>query len=78
VEHGYPELTPELRRKVFAQNAARVYALDLPLLEQKAASDAVARDRVAYQERPDPSFLTHGPRTRRELLALWARRGGRL
>ena len=30
--------------------------------------DAVARARENYRNNPDPSFLTHGPRTRREFL----------
>ena len=29
-------------------------------------------ERGEYRERPDPTFLTHGPRTRREFLNLKA------
>ncbi len=32
--------------------------------------DAIALERAAYLENPSPHFLTHGPKTRRELLAL--------
>jgi uncharacterized protein len=35
----------------------------------------VARQRQAYLERPDPHFQTHGPKTRREFIAL-LREGG--
>ena len=35
--------------------------------------DKVARERATYRaERPDPTFLTHGPKTRREFLNLQA------
>ncbi len=35
-----------------------------------AAGDRVGRARQAVREAPDPSFLTYGPRTRREFLRL--------
>jgi hypothetical protein len=39
--------------------------------------DRLARERLAYRERPDPHFLTYGPKTRREFLNLLAWNGGR-
>jgi uncharacterized protein len=30
----------------------------------------VAKERREYREEPDPTFLTHGPKTRREFLNL--------
>jgi hypothetical protein len=30
----------------------------------------VAREKLAYQERADPHFLTYGPKTRREFLLM--------
>jgi uncharacterized protein len=77
-KHGYPEITPELRQKVFAQNAAKVYSLDLAALQKKTARDATAKDKLAYQERPNPTFHTYGPRTRREFFNLLAWNGGRV
>ncbi|HEU4531098.1 MAG TPA: amidohydrolase family protein [Steroidobacteraceae bacterium] len=73
-KHGYPEITPALRQKVFATNAAKPYKLSIPNLQQRTIGDAVARERVA-NERPNPSFRTYGPRTRREFLNL-AKWGG--
>lgn len=35
--------------------------------------DRGARERVAYQERPEPRFMPYGPRTRRDLFNLIAR-----
>ncbi|TFI56696.1 amidohydrolase [Sphingomonas parva] len=72
--HDYPRITPELRRKVFGLNAARPYGLDVAALKRTAAADTVARDRETYRERPNPSFATYGPRTRREFanFARWS------
>lgn len=68
-KYGYPEITPALRQKVFALNAAKPYKLSIEELKKRTGDDAVAYRRVAY-ERPDPSFRTYGPRTRREFLNL--------
>ena len=38
-------------------------------------ADRVAAGRVAYAERPNPSFATYGPRNRREFMNL-AKLGG--
>jgi predicted TIM-barrel fold metal-dependent hydrolase len=67
--HGYPELTPALRAKIFGMNALNVYSIPDAVL-QKHVKDRVARARSEYRERPDPTFVTHGPKTRREFLNL--------
>jgi hypothetical protein len=69
-KYGYPALTKAIKAKIFGLNAARVYGLDPSQLRPKLDRDVVARQRQAYQQRPDPTFLTYGPRTRREFLAL--------
>jgi hypothetical protein len=74
--HGYPEITPKLRRKVFGLNAARPYGLKPEEMRRQASADPVARARLAYSERPNPSFATHGPRTRREFANLLRASGG--
>jgi predicted TIM-barrel fold metal-dependent hydrolase len=69
-KHGYPEITPALRAKVFGLNAAKVYGVSPAEVKKYMARDRVAKERIAYQESPDPSFATYGPKTRREFLAL--------
>jgi predicted TIM-barrel fold metal-dependent hydrolase len=64
--HGYPELTPRLRAKVFGENALRPYGIAKADALQRAAR---ARRKPDAAER-DPSFETYGPRTRREFLRL--------
>ena len=70
--HGYPALTPELKRKVFGLNAARVYGLKPDELRRKLAKDRVQKSKLEYLNDPRPSFATYGPRTRREWLAFKA------
>lgn len=66
--YGYPAITPELRRKVFGLNAAVPYGIAESEIRSLTATDLVSREKVAYQENPQPSFLTHGPKNRREFL----------
>jgi predicted TIM-barrel fold metal-dependent hydrolase len=75
-KHGYPEITPALRAKVFGLNAARVYAISAAEVRKYTGRDRIARERLAYREQPEPHFLTYGPRTRREFLNLLAWNGG--
>ncbi|MCI5106790.1 MAG: amidohydrolase [Pseudomonadales bacterium] len=67
-EFGYPAITPELRRKVFGLNAAVPYGIDEAEIRALTATDFVSTEKLAYQENPQPSFLTYGPKTRREFL----------
>jgi hypothetical protein len=67
-KHGYAQITPALRAKVFGLNAARVYGVSAAEVKKFAARDEVARAKLAYQERPEPHFRTWGPKTRREFL----------
>jgi len=69
---GYPALTPELKRKVFGLNAARVYGLKPDDVRKKLAKDRVQKSKLEYLNDPRPSFATYGPRTRREWLAFKA------
>jgi hypothetical protein len=60
---------------VFGLNATRPYRIDAKEVLQRARADDVSRQRAAYREEPDPAFLTYGPKTRREFLALLNARG---
>jgi hypothetical protein len=65
-KYGYPALTPERKRKILGLNAARVYNLKPDAMKAKLARDRVQKSRIEYQSNPDPSFMTYGPRNRRE------------
>jgi predicted TIM-barrel fold metal-dependent hydrolase len=68
--YGYPEITPAIREKIFGLNGARVYGLSAAEVKRVLARDRVSAEKIAYAERPDPHFLTYGPKTRREFLNL--------
>ncbi len=74
---GYPAISPEIRAKVFGLNAARVYHISVAEAMQRAAVDRITDRRRAYRHRPDPRFLTYGPKTRREFINLLQWNGGR-
>jgi predicted TIM-barrel fold metal-dependent hydrolase len=75
-KHSYPEITPALRAKIFGLNATRPYGISADEVKKRAASDHVARERLASRERPEPHYLTYGPKTRREFLHLLRWNGG--
>ncbi|MFB3105098.1 MAG: amidohydrolase family protein, partial [Pseudomonadales bacterium] len=74
--HGYPEITPELRRKVFGLNAAVPYKIGVDELQLRAGTDRIERLRANYRNNPNPHFTTYGPKTRREFFNLLRRQGG--
>src|SRR5438874_2082338 len=49
--HGYTEVTPDLRAKIFGRNAAKVYGLSADDIKQYTARDRIARERAGV--RPD-------------------------
>ena len=68
-KYGYPVITPEIRAKVFGLNALKIYPVPADVLKRHLKGDKVARERQEYRaERHDPTFLTHGPKNRREFL----------
>ena len=75
--HGYPELTREAKRKILGLNAARVYGVDPEKVRQRVRADDLARARAEWREAGAGRIPALGPRTRREMLALWRGRSGR-
>jgi hypothetical protein len=69
-KYDYPEITPQLRAKIFGLNAARVYSISPEEVKKYTGRDRIAGERLAYLEQPQPHFLTYGPKTRREFLNL--------
>ena len=69
-QYGYPEITPEIRAKVFGLNAAIPYGIDTADIAAGFDRDIMHRARQNYANRIDPTYVTYGPRTRRELLRL--------
>jgi uncharacterized protein len=74
--HGYPELTADLKRKVFGLNGARVYEVEVPAQRKRTEADPIGTRKAAYRDRAAPTFETFGPKTDREYEALLAEREG--
>ena len=64
--------SPQIRAKVLGRNALRVYRVNDDVVRKHLARDRITRERANYCERPDPTFATRGPKTRREFLNLQA------
>ena len=75
-QHGYAKMTPKLRAQIFGLNAAKPYGIDVGDVLKHARHDTIEHRRAAYLENPNPHYLTHGPKTRREFLANLKARGG--
>lgn len=74
--HGYPEITPKLRAKVFGLNALKPYGKFVEDLLPEFRNDTLASRRSDYRAEPNPHFRTYGPKTRREFLNLLRWNGG--
>ena len=70
--HGYVEITPALRAKIFGLNAMKPYGISAEEMKKRMKRDKTALERENYRNYPDPHFRTYGPKTRREFLALLA------
>jgi predicted TIM-barrel fold metal-dependent hydrolase len=69
---GYPAITPEIRAKVFGLNGAAAYQLSPADVRRYTRTDPVQKARDNYLGREDPSYLTYGPKNRREFLSFLA------
>ncbi len=67
-KYGYPKITPEIRAKVFGLNGAMAYDLSPDEVRKHTKVDPVEKAKQEYAERQDPSYLTYGPKNRREFL----------
>ena len=74
--HGYPEITPTVRAKIFGLNAAAAYGIDPAAVRCKITDDDLAKAKTAAAERGKIRLHHYGPRTRREMLAFLRSRGG--
>ncbi len=69
-QHGYPEITAQIRAGVFGRNAMKPYGISEAEMRLRTRDDRVARERLAYREQPNPHFRTYGPKTNEEFLNL--------
>ena len=74
--YGYPALPPERKAKIFGLNGARVYGIDPSEVRKQASGGGFSQVRQTYEQEKDPSFLTYGPRTKKEFRDLLKQHGG--
>lgn len=74
--YGCAAMTPALRAKILGLNGAGVYGIGLDEIHERASRDHIAVARENYRNDPQPHFLTHGPKTRREFMELLRLGGG--
>ena len=74
-QYGYAAMTKKLKAKIFGLNATKPYNISLDEVRKRASNDGLAKRKHAYLERPDPSFTTYGPKTRREFFNFKAQEG---
>jgi predicted TIM-barrel fold metal-dependent hydrolase len=59
-KHGYPALTPQVKRQIFTDNAARVFKIDVAKKRNEVPKDYLSRMKTAYlddgQGRPSRRF----------------------
>ncbi len=71
-KYGYPKITDEIRAKVFGLNGAEAYDLSPDEVLKRTKVDPVEKAKEEYAENIDPSYLTYGPKTRREFMRFLA------
>jgi uncharacterized protein len=59
-KHGYPQLTPAVKEKIFGLNAARLFGIDPKASLKAVADDRLSRLKEGYARRPAPSNTQFG------------------
>jgi hypothetical protein len=54
-QHGFSQLTPEMKNKIFGENAARIFGIDIAAARQEIEGD------LLYKLRDDRNSLPLGP-----------------
>ena len=77
-QHGYPELTAELKAKILGLNGARAYGIDPAKIRYVIKDDEIDKLRMALRDDPRSVPMPdrrhyRGPRTRQELFAFLRR-----
>ncbi len=79
-QHAYPDLTPQLKAKIFGLNAAKLYGIDPEAQRCAIGHDAIEQYRDVYRElQPDthePRWAARMPVDRRGALRYFASIGG--
>src|SRR5262249_57182033 len=67
-EFGYPEITSDMKAKIFGLNASRLYDIDVDAVRCVPPEDKLGQIKAQYAHVADPSLRTYGPKARRGCL----------
>ena len=59
-KHGYPQLTPQVKAKIFGLNAARLFNVDPRATRNAIRTDKLSQLREEYQTAPQPANTQYG------------------
>src|SRR5215469_2394197 len=59
-QHGYPQLTDDIKRQIFGLNAAKLFGVDVAAQRKAIAADKLSQVREHYRRRPEPSNTQYG------------------
>ena len=59
-KYGYKKLTPEIKKKIFGLNAARLYKIDVKAKRKAIHNDKIAELKEEYHQNPQPSNTQYG------------------
>jgi uncharacterized protein len=65
-EFGYPQITDQIRAKIFGRNAAKLYNINVNEVRCTVPSDLLMQARASYPDVAQPSLKQYGFKTRRE------------
>jgi hypothetical protein len=68
--NAYPELSRELKAKIFGLNATVPYNISAEEVQLRSSADTLRQQKANYTNQPNPSFATYGPKTRRQFFDL--------
>ena len=59
-KYGYPDLTDEVKAKIFGSNAARLFNVNIADARKAISSDKLTKAKQEYQQNPEPSNAQYG------------------
>jgi hypothetical protein len=69
-DFGYPEITDDIKARIFGLNAADLYGLDPGEVRCTIAEDPIATVKASYRSETSKSLKTYGPKTRRDFFLM--------
>lgn len=69
-DFGYPEVTDDIKARIFGLNAAALYGIDVEATRCTIADDPIEMARAEQSREENRSLLTYGPKTRREFIQM--------